>query len=138
MNQSVSTLLHYYYIHAELGFFLNGTLLPNNSIVLLNDIGKEGSALYCLTDRENCCTGKIGMRPGLWKFPNGSNVSNDKYTDIYIRRGSSSIRLNRERNIMAPTGVYKCLMPNSGATILETLLIGIYSDSQGRVIHIAK
>ena len=40
--------------HAELGFFLDGTFLSNNSIVLLSDIGEGSNALFCLTNRIQC------------------------------------------------------------------------------------
>ena len=118
-----------------LGFFLNGALLPNNSIVLFHGIGENSSALYCLTDRKQCCSSISGMRIGRWDFPNGSRVPNDKdVAGIYIRRGFSSIRLNRKSdNIVTSTGVYTCLIPDSNSTSRRILRIGIYSNvSQGK------
>ena len=54
-----------------LSFFLNGRLLPNNSIVLLGDIGEGSSGLYCLTDREQCCSTEARGNRGLWRSPDG-------------------------------------------------------------------
>ena len=123
------------YINAEVGFLLNGRLLPIHSIVLFSDIGEDSSALYCLTDREQCCSDETGGRHGQWMFPEGGDVSNNKNIDIYIRRGFSSIRLNRKRNIMMPTGVYMCLIPDSNSTSNRILRIGIYSNgSQGNLV----
>ena len=39
----------------EIGFFLNGRVLYNSRAVI-SDIGEGSSALYCLTDREECCS----------------------------------------------------------------------------------
>ena len=118
-----------------LDFFLNGRLLPHNSIKLFSDIGEDSNALYCLTNNEQCCSGPPGARYGLWRFPEGDDVSNDKnIADVYIRRGFSSIRLNRKRNVMMPIGIYTCLIPNSGGSN-STLQIGIYSNiSQGELL----
>ena len=51
-----NTGLHQLLMHmcyADLGFFLNGRLLSDNSTVLLGDIGEGSGALYCLTDMFN-------------------------------------------------------------------------------------
>ena len=114
------------YVHAELGFFLNGRLLPNNSIVLFTDIGEDSSALFCLTDKVQCCSGATGKRLGVWRLPQGSNVSSEG--GVYIRRGFSSIRLNR-RSAMMPTGVYMCVIPNSEDSN-SILQIGLVSQSE--------
>ena len=113
-------------MHTELGFFLNGRVLSNNSIVLLSDIGEDSGALYCLTDRELCCSIEAGDNRGLWYFvrPN---------PDIYFSKGFSSILLNRRSSEGVPTGVYRCLIPDAG-DVLRNLYIGIYDDpSTGEV-----
>ena len=102
--------------------------------MLFHGIGENSSALYCLTDRERCCSSNSGMRLGLWHFPDGNNVSNNKNdaAGIYVRRGFSSIRLNRKRDVMMSTGVYTCL-PDSKFTSNRILRIAIYSNvSQGK------
>ena len=78
------------------GFYLNGRVLPNNSIVLLSDVGEGSSALFCLTDRTRCCsTTTGGERRGVWIFPNGSEVVQDSSGgEIYRSRSYSSVILN--------------------------------------------
>ena len=116
-------------IYAVLGFFLNGRLLPNNSIVLLREIGEGSSALLCLTDRVQCCSYAEG-RLGLWRSPDG-DVQQDTSAGIYTIRGFSSLLLNRKSSTMMPTGVYTCLIPSSSDDegTSHTLCIGIYSSS---------
>ena len=122
-------------MNAEVGFFLNGRLLPIHSIVLFSDIGEDNSALYCLTDIEQCCSDGTGERRGRWRFPDGDVVPNIDSMDIYFRRGFSSVRLNRKGNIMTPTGVYMCRIPDSISTSNRILRIGIYSNgSQGNLV----
>ena len=69
MIESVSNLLHIL-LHTGVGFFLNGTFLPNNSVVLLGDIGEGSNALFCLTNRMQCCSPETVNR-GRWDFPPG-------------------------------------------------------------------
>ena len=119
-----------------LGFFLNGKLLPNNSIVLIGDIGEGSNALYCLTDRELCCSHAAGASRGLWRGPEG-NVDTDPNAGINAIKGFSSISLNRNSRTMKPTGVYTCLIPSSNDTdhTSTTLRIGIFSSSTDGRFH---
>ena len=123
-------------IYAVLGFFLNGELLPNNSIVLIGDIGEGSSALYCLTDRELCCSRAAGAPRGLWRGPEG-NVNTNQNAGINAIRGFSSISLNRKRSTVMPTGVYTCLIPSSSDTgsTSTTLRTGILSSSTDGRFH---
>ena len=110
-------------VSTELGFFLRGTLYPDNSIVLLSDIGEGSNALYCLTDWEECCSDAAGgRRRGMWKFPGGANVGSDSGALIYSRRRFSSISLNIRGG--STTGLYKCMIPVAG-DVLRTLSINI-------------
>ena len=105
--------------------------------MLFTDIGEGSSALYCLTDRELCCSIEAGMNRGQWQFPYGVDVvPNDRNSPLYFKKGFSLIYLNRMRNAMPPTGPYRCLIPNSRDTMFtyRTLRIGIYSNvSQGEL-----
>ena len=112
-----------------LGFFLNGRLLPNNSVVLLSDIGEGSNALYCLTDRTLCCSSSAGDSRGLWRFPDGNADG------IYTSKGFSSLLLNRRSSTVGPTGVYTCLIPSASDRDRDfsTLRLGIYSsDAEGK------
>ena len=118
---------------AGVGFFLNGRVLPNTSIVLLSDIGEGSSALFCLTDRTRCCsTTTGGERRGDWRFPNGGEVMQESMGgDIYHDRSYNSVILNRRNNAVGPTGIYTCEIPDTGNTN-RTLYIGVYgSEDQG-------
>ena len=123
-------------IYAVLGFFLNGELIPNNSIVLISDIGEGSSALYCLTDRELCCSRAAGAARGLWRGPEG-NVDTNPNAGINSIRGFSSIRLSRKSRTVMPTGVYTCLIPSSSDTVSTstTLRIGIVSSISDGKFH---
>jgi hypothetical protein len=120
------------YVYAELGFFLNGRFLSPGSMVSLSDIGEGSSALYCLTDRELCCTAEAGQTRGAWRFPSAVSVWVDTAADIYFTRGFSSIHLNRQNGVMGPTGVYTCLIPDAGdsSSTSMTLTITVTSDGE--------
>ena len=120
-------------IFSGVGFFLNGQVLPNNSIALLSDIGEGSSALSCLTDRTQCCsTITGGERRGVWIFPNGSEVVQESMGgDIYHDRSYNSVILSRRNDAVGPTGIYTCEIPDTGNTN-RILHIGVYnSENQG-------
>ena len=121
--QLCSTDVRILCVCTELGFFLRGTLYPDNSIVLLSDIGEGSNALYCLTDWEDCCSDEAGpRRRGLWRFPGGANVGESSGATIYSRRGFSSISLNIRGGRI--TGLYMCFIPDAGDAT-RTLSINI-------------
>ena len=123
-------MFHPYYnygVHCSgLGFFLNGTLLSNNSILWLSDIGEGSGALYCLTTRTRCCSTEAGGESGQWTLPDGSN-SDDSRTNVHFVRGYSSLLLNRRSSAVGPTGVYTCVIPDA-RNVPRNLYIGIYDN----------
>jgi hypothetical protein len=128
-------------LYTGVGFFLNGSLFNNNSIMLLSDVGEGRNALHCLTERPTCCgvpTG--GANRGIWRYPGGiNNVGEVTSADIYFTRGFSSLLLNRRSSAVGPTGVYTCLIPDA-RNVLRTLSIGLYGADGGELIneHISK
>ena len=110
-----------------LGFFLNGTLLSNNSIALLSDIGEGTRALYCVTTRTQCCSTEAGGVHGQWTLPDGSSSD-----DTSFIRGYSSILLNRRSSAVGPTGVYTCEIPDA-MNVPRNIYIGIY-NSTGKIL----
>ena len=114
----------------ELGLFLDGNLLPNNSIVLLSDIGEGSEALFCLTPSTDCCSSR-----GAWRQPNGSEVSGDTTLDFYSSRGNS-ILLNRRNSATGPTGIFRCLGPLSSIpdSLVQTLYAGIYRTQEEGIV----
>jgi hypothetical protein len=108
---------------SDLGFFLNGVFLPNNSIVLLSNIGVGSGALFCLTNVAECCT---EVNNSLWKFPNNTEVMEESSSDIYMTRSFSSSILSRKNGAVGPMGVYSCMIPDSNS--IRSLSIGIYNN----------
>ena len=97
--------------------------------MLLSDIGEGSNALFCLTDRTQCCTTEAGDARGSWRFPNGSTVTlDDADLDFYAIRGYSSILLNRRSDAVAPTGIYRARLPDR-ATGRGMIYIGVYDDA---------
>ena len=125
-----------YNINTEIGFFLNGRVLPNNSIVSPGDIGEGSGALYCLTDRTQCCSTEAGEELGVWRSPGGSDVSGSTTADVYLVRGFSSLLLNRRSSAVGPTGVYTCAIPDI-RNILKTLYIGVWNNDTDRNVAVA-
>ena len=121
--------LHYFFEHfTELGFFLNGS---NNSIILLSDVGENSSALYCFTNRRECC-----LTDGTWISPIGLNISESfSNISVYFTRGFSSLLLNKRSGAVVPTGVYTCLITDAGSVVRHVFIgiFQIYGQSHLRV-----
>ena len=112
---------------------LNGTTYQNNSIVTLEDIGKRGDALLCITNLTACCrppyTDEMGTALGNWFIPNGTRVpSSDAQWDLYRTRGQMMVLLHRRRG--GEEGIYHCVIPDS-MNVTQTIYIGVYSASTG-------
>lgn len=117
----------------DLGFYLNGELYCNNSIVNIGDIGVGGSAsLHCLTDRRECCE---SSNEGNWFLPGQvSPVTRGETStaDFSSSKASSSILLNRRSSATGPVGLYHCQVPDSGG-VVQSMYIGLYGDSGGEL-----
>ena len=128
-------MCRYIYIsNVGVGFLLNGVLYGNNSIVTLDEIGEDSAALFCLTNKTDCCrmkdtaAGVGGI--GEWFFPNGNQVNNNGSGDnIYTFRGPSFVRLQRRNNAQT-TGVFRCEVPDASGTN-QQLYIGVYPMDSG-------
>ena len=121
-------------MYTGVGFLLNGVLYGNNSIVTLDEIGEDSAALFCLTNKTDCC-GSSDTPPGVgpfghWFFPNGSsNKNNMSGDDIYRGRGPSFVRLQRRNNAQA-NGVFRCEVPDASGTN-QQLYVGVYPVNSG-------
>ena len=123
--------------HVDLGFLLDGTLYPNNSVVALRDIGPTApGALFCLTNNTSCCRGRDGGSAGEWFLPGqttpvvGVNSQEAGSADFTRARAPSAVLLNH-RTTSGPSGVYHCEIPD-GSGQLKTLYIGV--DTTGTVM----
>ena len=99
--------------------------------MLLSDIGEGSNALFCLTNRAQCCTAKAGLNRGGWRFPNTSVVNNntaDNY-EFYRTRGYSSVYLNQRSNALELTGIFICRIPTNQSERNTNLYIGVYDDA---------
>ena len=103
--------------------------------MLLSDIGEGSNALFCLTDRRRCCSSEAGDARGGWFFPTGSRVTLDNANlDFYVIRGYSSILLNRRRDAVAPTGIYRGRIPDRATGDGMNMYIGVYGDASEGVL----
>ena len=105
-------------------FELKGKVYANNSFVNIDDIGEDDEALLCKTDKAECC----GTRPnrfGEFYYPLGARVPIKKAGQgFYRNRDEQQIRLNRRPGTMAPTGVYRCEIPDSSG-VMQKVFINI-------------
>ena len=123
--------------------FLKGRIIPNNTILDINEVGEGDQALFCLTNLTACCrrpdtinmTGAIGN----WLYSNGENIPNlntvQQGTDLglfYDNRGMSAVRLNRlgtgVRPLEVGEGLLQCFIPDDSGE-LQDLFVGVYADS---------
>ena len=113
---------------------LNGTVIPNHGLVLLEDIGEsDAQSLLCLTNRTDCCQPphSPGGEIGNWFFPNISQVLGiDDGWDFYRNRGPSVVRMHRRRG--GVTGIYYCKIPDDNAGV-QILYVGVYTNTTGQL-----
>ena len=99
-------------------------------MVSLTDVGEGNDALFCLTDKLDCCVGEVdGVSAGEWYLPGqtgpvvGSDVS-DGSEDFTRSRRSSAVLLNYRSSAVEPTGLYRCVVPDRSGVDRE-LYIGV-------------
>ena len=106
---------------------LRGELLPNNSAVALEDIGRDENALLCLTNHEMSL---YGNRVGQWYFPNHNQVPYHYFIEngMFRNRGDGIVLLHRVSG--GAEGIYRCEIPNSNWE-LQSLFVRVYSLLRG-------
>ena len=114
----------------DVRFSLRGTTYKNNSIVTLEDIGENDTALLCMTNLIACCrTPYTDVALGRWLFPNETRVASyDNDTDFYRDREQMVVRLKRRRG--GVNGIYRCEIPDS-RNVIQTIYIGVYRANTG-------
>ena len=106
-------------------FQLGGTTYPNNTVVLMEDIGEGDNALLCMSNNARCCDGSSTFR-GEFYYPNGIRVPIQSVGhSVYRNRVASFIRLNQRGNaVNSPLGRYRCdIIDDTGAR--QSLYINI-------------
>ena len=114
-------------------------LYPNNSIVNIEDIGYGANALYCITDRVNCCRQSDGGASGEWYKPGETTpVDGNGLTSTQTlskSRNSSVVALHRRKDNI-PTGLYRCELLNSGGEN-QSIYIGLYeAGMEGKYVTV--
>jgi hypothetical protein len=125
-------LLNVFFV--DIGFFLNGNLYPNNSLVDFEEIGEANKTLFCLTNNTNCCD---SVSQGGWFSPGATATpilgKMESTTDFYTSRGPSAIHLNSATGSFQP-GIFHCRVPDADGDE-RTIYIGIYppDNEEGRM-----
>ena len=100
---------------------LNGIRYPNNSNILITDVGQgNDGALHCTTDLTKCCKvihTRIEKTLGNWFYPNGSMVGVNKTNQTFYKsRGHSKVYLHRRIGSISPVGKFCCKVPDATHT----------------------
>ena len=126
----------------DVHFSLSGENFTTNIALNLADIGdKVNTLLLCVTSFTRCCrhneTG-TNQFSGLWRFPNGPNVTSRLNITEGIRRtrGLSSVILHRLTNESSPTGVYTCEILDGTGNITKIFAQLYFKVIQGTVMLI--
>ena len=105
----------------------------------LTDVGEHRNSLRCLTFVIPCCRrsdNPIGGARGSWRFPDESIVNGRNHTNYISRtRGHSSVLLHRINNVMSPTGVYTCEIPDN-IILNRELHVYLYANQRPGIVNI--
>ena len=113
----------------DVWFSLRNKTYKNNSIVNLEDINSDDTALLCKTNFTDCCRRSGETALGSWIFPNGTPIqSSGKPWDFYRTRDEMVVQLHRRRG--GEDGIYRCAIPDS-MNVTQTIYIGVYNTSSG-------
>ena len=115
---------HCIYFPIALKFILPGRTYLDGDTVLIAEIGEgNDAALLCVTDSTECCASPHLV--GEFYYPDGRVVNVRPSGDsLYRNRGDGFIRLNRRNSVTAPTGRYRCTIPDSSGT-MQSIYINI-------------
>ena len=111
-------------------FELGGITYPNNTIVLLEDIGEGDNALLCVSNNTDCCGDSSSFR-GEFLYPNGTVVPvHSADHSSYRNRGPGFVRLNQRANAVNPQlGRYHCeILDDTDSVQLLFINIGECAD----------
>ena len=103
------------YIH------LNGTNYPNDSDILITDVGGgDAGALQCISDLTECCKNSHTVSDralGEWFYPNRTDVGlKSKKETFYKNRDHRTVYLHRRMGSMSPIGKFCCEVPDATYT----------------------
>ncbi|CAI8049666.1 Peroxidasin-like protein [Geodia barretti] len=105
---------------------LNGTVIPKNGYVDINDIGfSDNTALFCITNRPGTPTS------GDWYGPDGTRINLMDVQGVTRTRGSMVVRLKRTTG-KATEGIYRCSVQDAASTF-QTIYVGLYNTGGGHL-----
>ena len=102
-------------LDSSVKFILHKQIYLNNSVVAINDIGEGDDALLCVTDKPDCCDIQDN-KMGEFYYPDNTAVGYSNTNSLSRNRGTKVVRLNRRNNVLSPTGIYRCEVPDSTGT----------------------
>ena len=112
----------------DVGFSLNGTTYQNNSLVTLENIGEDNTALLCMTNLVTCCRPPYTNRGiGNWYFPNETIVQSSNW-NIHRTRGQMVVYMHHRRG--GENGIYRCEIHDS-MNVMQNIYIGVYTAGTG-------
>ena len=86
-----------------------------------------------MTDKPDCCKPPNGSFQGDFYYPNSTLVRNEPSGDsLYRNRGSQVVRLNRNNDVLSPTGIYTCEIPDSCGTS-QSIYINVEGARDNRI-----
>lgn len=103
-----------------------GSVLPNNSLIVRGDVREGEDGLTCTSEYFGCCS-DVNASVG-WYSPTGGAVYEgaDGATDLYVTRETGFVRLNRITG--GQSALYWCDVPDYTGT-LQRYYVGLYVNS---------
>ena len=117
---------------ADVYLSLNDVIIPNNSHVVINDIGStENTALICNTNRPVIDNFNTRHSGGDWYGPSGTvvrSIGSDDVPGFVTARGPMVVRLLRNTATDPPSeGIYHCVVEDDTMTE-HALYVGLYNS----------
>ena len=118
----ISIIIHAYNFFTEVRLYLDGSMLPNRTIISADDLGSISStALWCQSSRNE-------TNIGIWLLPNGTTIPTTPTGPLYTNREQGQVGLLRNGDIDPLQGGYRCIIPDENNTN-QSLLIWIYRQN---------
>ena len=102
----------------------------------ITDIENGTNALYCFTNRTDCCRDSDESANGEWFFPDRSAVEGNgsvSTLDFSRNKRPSAVVLNRRNNAMGPTGLYCCEVLDA-RNESQLVYAGLYKSNEGQLL----
>ena len=116
------------FIHSGVDFFHDGQIIPNNSVIGIDDFGEDLESIFCITNKSDCCNTVTSENIGRWLLPDNTALPSNR-ADLFVIRGTGVISLNRiQDQEEVDDGLFLCEIPNVDG-VVTNLYIGVYSNS---------